>query len=144
MRPCATFTRTAAALACALLPLSAPAQGSAPPETSAPPPPAHEHPETIQITPWTAAEFGGEGGDALTLERLTSTGAVVLLNPHDENCTLRISMRLGEHLVVRGATIDGKQAVCKLLLSTTTQDVTAIFSYECLDQSPVAEKRCTQ
>lgn len=98
--------------------------------------------ETIRITPWTAAEFGGTGGDALSLERLTPTGAVVLLNPHDEGCTLRFSMRVGERLVVRGGTSEGKQAVCRLLLTSTTQDVTAIFSYECLDQSPVHEKRC--
>jgi hypothetical protein len=98
--------------------------------------------ETVELTPWTAAEFGGEGGDALSLERITRSGAVVLLNPHGEDCTLRFAMKIGEKVRLRGATIGDQQTVCEVLLVSATESPSAIFTYECLNQTPSAERRC--
>lgn len=98
--------------------------------------------DTVELTPWTAAEFGGKGGDALSLERITPIGAVVLLNPHGENCTLRFAMKIGEKIRLSGATIGDRQAVCEVILASSTQNPSAIFLYECLSQTPTADRRC--
>jgi len=98
--------------------------------------------DTVEVTPWTAAEFGGEGGDALSLEKITPRGAVVLLNPHGEDCTLRFAMKIGEKVRLRGATIGDRQAVCEVLLISATESPSAIFTYECLNQTPSAARRC--
>jgi hypothetical protein len=98
--------------------------------------------DTVELTPWTAAEFGGKGGDALSLEKITPNGAVVLLNPHGEDCTLRFAMKLGEKVRLRGATIGDQQAVCEVLLVSATESPSAIFTFECLNQTPSAERKC--
>jgi hypothetical protein len=98
--------------------------------------------ETVEVTPWTAAEFGGKGGDALSLEKITPTGAVVLLNPHGETCTLRFPMKIGEKVRLRGATIGDQQAVCEVLLVSATEAPSAIFTFACLNQTPSAERKC--
>jgi hypothetical protein len=98
--------------------------------------------DTVEVTPWTVAEFGGQGGDSLSLERITAKGAVVLLNPLDEDCTLRFSMSIGEKVKVRGATIEDHQAVCEVLLRSTTEAPSAVFVFECLDQTPLFERKC--
>jgi hypothetical protein len=98
--------------------------------------------DTVEVTPWTAAEFGGAGGDALSLERITPIGAVVLLNPHGESCTLRFAMKIGEKVRLRGATIGERQAACEVILVSSTQNPSAIFIYDCLNQTPATEHRC--
>lgn len=98
--------------------------------------------DTVEVTPWTVAEFGGEGGDALSLEKVTPRGAIVLLNPHGENCTLRFAMQIGEKAHLRGATLGDQQTVCEVLLLSVTENPSAIFSYECLNQTPSTERRC--
>ena len=98
--------------------------------------------DTVEVTPWTAAEFGGKGGDALSLEKITPKGAVVLLNPNGETCTLRFAMKIGEKVSLRGATIGNQQAICEVLLLSVTESPSAIFSYECLNQTPITERRC--
>ncbi len=98
--------------------------------------------ETLELTPWTAAEFGGKGGDALSLEKITPTGAVVLLNPHGESCTLRFPMKIGEKVYLHGATVGDQQAVCEVLLMSATESPSAIFSFECINQTPSAEHKC--
>jgi hypothetical protein len=98
--------------------------------------------ETVEVTPWTAAEFGGEGGDALSLEKVTPAGAVVLLNPHGETCTLRFPMKIGEKVHLRGATVGDQQSVCEVLLTSATEAPSAIFTFECLNQTPSTERRC--
>jgi hypothetical protein len=100
--------------------------------------------ETVEVSPWTAAEFAGKGGDALSIEKITPTGAVVLLNPHSEACTLRFPMRIGEKVHVRGVTIEDQQTVCEVLLRATTEAPSAIFAFDCLNQSPVDDRRCPQ
>jgi hypothetical protein len=98
--------------------------------------------ETVEVTPWTAAEFGGKGGDALSLEKVTPTGAVVLLNPHGEDCTLRFAMKIGEKVHLRGVTVGDQQAVCEVLLVSATEAPSAIFTFACLNQTPSAERKC--
>jgi hypothetical protein len=98
--------------------------------------------ETVEVTPWTAAEFGGKGGDALSLEKVTPTGAVVLLNPHGETCTLRFPMKIGEKVYLRGVTVGDQQAVCEVLLVSASEAPSAIFTFECLNQTPSAERKC--
>ena len=98
--------------------------------------------DTVEVTPWTVAEFGGQGGDSLALEKITASGAVVLLNPQGEDCTLRFSMSIGEKVKVRGATIEDHQAVCEILLRSTTETPSAVFVFECLDQTPLIERKC--
>lgn len=98
--------------------------------------------DTVEVTPWTAAEFGGEGGDALSLERVTPIGAVVLLNPHGENCTLRFAMKIGEKVRLRGATVGDRQAACDVILVSSTESPSAVFIYDCLNQTPATEHRC--
>ena len=98
--------------------------------------------EIVEVTPWTAAEFGGKGGDALSLEKITPTGAVVLLNPHGETCTLRFPMKFGEKVRLRGATVGDQQSVCEVLLVSVTEAPSAIFTFACLNQTPSAERKC--
>jgi hypothetical protein len=98
--------------------------------------------ETVEVTPWTAAEFGGEGGDALALEKITPPGAVVLLNPQGETCTLRVPMTLGEKVRLRGAPVGDQQAVCEVLRVSATEAPSAIFTFACLNQTPSAERKC--
>jgi hypothetical protein len=98
--------------------------------------------QSVEVTPWTVAEFGGKGGDALSLEKLTPTGAIVLLNPHGEDCTLRFPMKLGEKVYLRGATVGDQQAVCEVLLLSSTEAPSAVFTFECLNQTPSAERKC--
>lgn len=98
--------------------------------------------ETLEVSPWTVAEFGGKGGDSLSLEKITSRGAIVLLNPHGESCTLRFPMSIGEKVQVRGATVADEQAVCEVLLRSTTEAPSAIFVFECLNQTPSFERKC--
>jgi hypothetical protein len=98
--------------------------------------------DTVEVTPWTVAEFGGKGGDALSLEKITPTGAVVLLNPHGEDCTLRFAMKVGEKVRLRGATLGDQQSACEVLLMSVTENPSAIFTFQCLSQTPVADRKC--
>lgn len=98
--------------------------------------------QTLEVSPWTVAEFGGPGGDALSIEKISRTGAVVLLNPRGEECTLRFPMKIGEKIRVRGATVEEQQAVCEVLLMSTTESASAVFSFECLSQTPTSARAC--
>ncbi len=98
--------------------------------------------DTLEVSPWTVAEFGGAGGDALSIEKITPTGIVVLLNPHGEDCTLRFPMSIGDKISIRGATVEEQQAVCEVMLMSTTEAPSAIFNYRCLNQTPSNERKC--
>lgn len=98
--------------------------------------------ETLEVSPWTVAEFGGPGGDALSIEKVSRTGVILLLNPHGEECTLRFPMKIGEKIRVRGATVNEQQAVCEVLLISTTEEPSAVFSFECLSQTPSTKRTC--
>jgi hypothetical protein len=98
--------------------------------------------QTLEVSPWTVAEFGGPGGDALSIEKVSGRGAVILLNPRGEECTLRFPLKIGEKIRVRGATVEEQQAVCEVLLISTTEAASAVFSFECLNQTPTSVRAC--
>jgi hypothetical protein len=98
--------------------------------------------DELEVTPWTVARFGGSGGDLLSIEKVSPTGAIILLNPHDETCTLRFPMSVGEKVYIRGATVGDQQAVCEVYLRSTTEAPSAVFTFECLNQTPSAERKC--
>ena len=98
--------------------------------------------ETLAISTESVVEFGSQGGDAFTLERACNSGVVLLLNPHDEDCTLRFSLTTGESMLVSAGMTDGQQLVCTVSLASIVDSSTAIFSYRCSSQSPSEEWKC--
>jgi len=98
--------------------------------------------ETLAVSTESVVEFGSQGGDSFTLERVSHNGVVALLNPHGEDCTLRFPINTGESMLVSAGMTDGQQLVCTVSLDSIVDSSTAIFSYRCSSQSPSKERKC--
>lgn len=98
--------------------------------------------ETLAVSTESVVEFGSHDGDAFTLERVSHSGVVALLNPNGEDCTLRFPMNTGESMLVSAGMTDGQQLVCTVSLTSIVDSSTAIFVYHCFSQSPSKERKC--
>ena len=98
--------------------------------------------ETFALSVASVAEIGGWGGDAFTLERVSGNSVVVLLNPHDEDCTLRFALNISESMRVSAITNDGHKQSCTVSLVSIVNTLTGIFSFDCSNESLPDEPRC--
>lgn len=90
-------------------------------------------PAVIEVTPATVVAFGAYGDEASIERAPSSTSAIVLLNPHGEDCTLRFELEIGESLLLRAGG-DGQRLLCELGLVSVVNSAAVQFAYTCSPQ----------
>ncbi len=97
--------------------------------------------QTFLVTPSQMVTLGVDG-DTFGIDQFTGEGAVVLVRPKGEGCTLRFPLPIGDSLFIRTSDSNGRSVLCEARLLSIVGGNAAQFTARCNEQVTSSDPKC--